>query len=116
MALVHKLYNVGSLLSDDSIIAMIKSSNFKDSDHKTLVVDFKIENGKLNCPATVLRSLSKIYGVSVISMFLIAGYLKRDDLQEYQYVFQGVDKLDDEERKHIQEEIIFLVRKKESAL
>ena len=49
-------------------------------------------------------------------MFLIAGYLKRDDLQEYQYVFQGVDKLDDEERKHIQEEIIFLVRKKESAL
>ena len=76
----------------------------------------KIENGKLNCPATVLRSLSKIYGVSVISMFLIAGYRKRDDLQENQYVFQGVDKLDDEERKHIQEEIIFLVRKKESAL
>lgn len=47
MGLVHKLYNVGSLLSDDSVIAMIKSYNFKDSDHKTLVVDFKIENGKL---------------------------------------------------------------------
>jgi len=76
----------------------------------------RIENGQLNCPITTLRSLSKVYGEPVISMFLIAGYLKRDDLQEYRYVFQGVDKLDDEERKHIQEEIIFLVKKKESAL
>lgn len=56
MALVHKLYNVGSLLSDDSIIAMIKSSNFKDSDHKTLVVDFKIENGKLIGPPKISPS------------------------------------------------------------
>ncbi len=53
MGLVHKLYNVGSLLSDDSIMAMIKSSNFKDSDHKTLVVDFKIENGKLIGPPEI---------------------------------------------------------------
>ncbi len=56
MGLVHKLYNVGSLLSDDSIIAMIKSSNFKDSDHKTLVVDFKIENGKLIAPPKISTS------------------------------------------------------------
>ena len=56
MGLVHKLYNVGSLLSDDSIIAMIKSSNFKDSDHKTLVVDFKIENGKLIGPPKISPS------------------------------------------------------------
>ena len=56
MGLVHKLYNVGSLLSDDSVIAMIKSSNFKDSDHKTLVVDFKIENGKLIGPPKISPS------------------------------------------------------------
>lgn len=56
MGLVHKLYNVGSLLSDDSIMAMIKSSNFKDSDHKTLVVDFKIENGKLIGPPKISPS------------------------------------------------------------
>jgi len=61
MGLVHKLYNVGSLLSDDSIIAMIKSSNFKDSDHKTLVVDFKIENGKLiGHPEISIYSLDNI--------------------------------------------------------
>lgn len=56
MGLVHKLYNVGSLLSDDSVIAMIKSSNFKDSDYKTLVVDFKIENGKLIGPPKISPS------------------------------------------------------------
>ena len=56
MGLVHKLYNVGSLLSDDSIISMSKSSNFKDSDHKTLVVDFKIENGKLIGPPKISPS------------------------------------------------------------
>lgn len=61
MGLVHKLYNVGSLLSDDSIIAMIISSNFKDSDHKTLVVDFKIENGKLiGHPEISIYSLDNI--------------------------------------------------------
>ena len=56
MGLVHKLYNVGSLLGDDSIMAMIKSSNFKDSDHKTLVVDFKIESGKLIGPPKISPS------------------------------------------------------------
>ena len=35
MGLTHKLYKIGSLLSDDDVKAMIKSSNFKDSDHIT---------------------------------------------------------------------------------
>ena len=47
MGLAHKLYKIGSLLSDDDVKAMIKSSNFKDSDHITLAIDFKIENGRL---------------------------------------------------------------------
>ena len=47
MGLAHKLYKIGSLLSDDIVKTMIKNSNFKDSDHITLAIDFKIENGKL---------------------------------------------------------------------
>lgn len=47
MGLAHKLYKIGNLLSDDDVKAMIKSFNFKDSDHITLAIDFKIENGRL---------------------------------------------------------------------
>ena len=47
MGLAHKLHVIGNLISDDDTIAMIKNSNFKDSEHIVLVIDFKIENLKL---------------------------------------------------------------------
>ena len=54
MGLAHKLYKIGSLLSDDFVKTMIKNSSFKDSDHITLAIDFKIENGKLlSTPKTI---------------------------------------------------------------
>ena len=61
MGLAHKLYKIGSLLSDDDVKAMIKSSNFKDSDHITLAIDFKIENGRLlSAPKLSRTSLDTI--------------------------------------------------------
>lgn len=47
MGLAHKLHVIGNLVSDDDTIAMIKNSNFKDSEHIVLTIDFKIENLKL---------------------------------------------------------------------
>lgn len=47
MGLAHKLHVIGNLISDDDTIAMIKNSNFKDSEHIVLAIDFKIENLKL---------------------------------------------------------------------
>ena len=47
MGLAHKLHVIGNLISDDNTIAMIKNSNFKDSEHIVLAIDFKIENLKL---------------------------------------------------------------------
>ena len=47
MGLAHKLHVIGNLISDDDTIAMIKNSNFKDSEHIVLTIDFKIENLKL---------------------------------------------------------------------
>lgn len=76
----------------------------------------KIENGQLDCPGRDLRLLAKVYGVPVVSMFLKAGYLIPEDLNEYQYVFRGVDKLDDEDRQHIQDEIDYMIRKKDTPL
>lgn len=61
MGLAHKLYKIGSLLSDDIVKTMIKNSNFKDSDHITLAIDFKIENGKLlDIPKLSRASLDNI--------------------------------------------------------
>lgn len=47
MGLAHKLHVIGNLISDNDTIAMIKNSNFKDSEHIVLTIDFKIENLKL---------------------------------------------------------------------
>lgn len=61
MGLAHKLYKIGSLLSDDIVKTMIKNYNFKDSDHITLAIDFKIENGKLlDIPKLSRTSLDNI--------------------------------------------------------
>ena len=47
-------------------------------------------------------------------MFIDAGYLTKEDLIEYQYFFDGVSKLDNDEKQHIQEQIDFLNRKKDT--
>ncbi|MBE3022107.1 hypothetical protein [Campylobacter sp. 7477a] len=47
MGLVHKLYKIGSLLNDDDIKAMIENTNFKDSEHIVVTIDFNIQNDKL---------------------------------------------------------------------
>ena len=47
MGLAHKLHVIGNLVSNDDTIAMIKNSNFKDSEHIVLTIDFKVENLKL---------------------------------------------------------------------
>lgn len=47
MGLAHKLHVIGNLISNDDTIAMIKNSNFKDSEHIVLTIDFKVEHLKL---------------------------------------------------------------------
>ncbi len=92
--------------------------SLKAVEKKTGITDSrlsKIENGHLKCPGSELRLLAITYNEPVISMFLAAGYLIPDDLKEYQYVFHGVEMLDPDERKHIQDEINYLIGKKESS-
>ena len=65
MGLAHKLHVIGNLISDDDTIAMIKNSNFKDSEHIVLAIDFKIENLKY-------VKLLKIIEITVIIISCIA--------------------------------------------
>ena len=61
MGLAHKLHVIGNLISDDDTIAMIKNSNFKDSEHIVLTIDFKVENLKLvDIPKISRASLDNI--------------------------------------------------------
>ena len=72
----------------------------------------KMERNEITCPATDLMKLAKTYNISLISLYLDAGYLTPSDLPEYQSEFIGVSLLDDDEKRHIQEEINFINRKK----
>lgn len=73
----------------------------------------KIENGQLNCPIDELRSLAILYQIPMVNLFLKAGYLIPEDLKAYQLVFQGVERLDEDEKNHIQDGINFLINKKD---
>lgn len=73
----------------------------------------RTENGSdgiLN-PAEI-KKLSILYGVAVVPMYLMAGYLDTSDLEEYRSGFKNTDLLDTDEKKHIQNQIDFIIRKK----
>lgn len=73
----------------------------------------KAENGAdatLN-PAE-LKKLASLYGVAVVPMYIMAGYLDTSDLEEYRSGFKNTGLLDEEEKKHIQDQIDFINRKK----
>lgn len=76
----------------------------------------KIENGQLDCPGKELRLLAKAYDLPVVFVFLKAGYLIPEDLDEYKFVFKGIDQLDEDDRQHIQDEIDYIIRKKDTPL
>ena len=95
------------------------SLSLKDVTGKTGITNSrlcKIEQGKLKCRAEDLQQLAKVYNVPVVSLFLEAGFLEPDDLEDYKKVFQGVTNLDIEELEHVQAEIDFLNRKKDASL
>lgn len=73
----------------------------------------RTENGSdeiLN-PAEI-KKLAALYGVAVVPMYLMAGYLDTSDLEEYRSGFKNTDLLDTDEKKHIQDQIDFIIRKK----
>lgn len=74
----------------------------------------RIEHGQISCPPDDLKRLAETYGIKTIPLFIDAEYLTKEDLIEYQFFFDGVSKLDNEEQQYIQEQIDFLNRKKDT--
>lgn len=61
-----------------------------------------------------LIMLANLYNASIVNIFLMAGYLNKEDLSEYQQIFHGVSMLSDEEKDHIQQCINLLNRRRDS--
>lgn len=72
----------------------------------------KMERGQINCTPDDLKKLAHLYNIHLIPLYVLAGYLNEGDIKEYQFVFQGVSSLDDEEMQHIQSQIDFLNKKR----
>lgn len=73
----------------------------------------KAENGSWNIlKIEELKSLAQLYEISVVSLCLMASIFNETDLKEYHSCFQNVELLDQEEKKHIQLEIDFIIRMK----
>ena len=59
-----------------------------------------------------IKKLASLYGVGTVKLYMMAGYLTVSDLEEYCSGFKNTDLLDADEKKHIQSQIDFIVRKK----
>ena len=52
------------------------------------------------------------YGVPVVPLFIMAGFLETSDLEEYRSGFKNTSMLDLDEKNHIQDQIDFIIKKK----
>lgn len=59
---------------------------------------------------TELKKLAQLYGIGVVPIYIMAGYLDESDLTGYQLVFKNADLLDEEEKKSIQTQIDLLTK------
>lgn len=59
---------------------------------------------------TELRKLARLYGIGVVSLFVLAGYLDEGDLAEYQLTFKNAVLLNEEEKQSIQTQIDLLTK------
>lgn len=106
-----------SCLGDYLRISRENISMSQDQVHKlTGITDsrlHRIENGETqNPPANDLKLLASIYNIDLIDLFIRAGYLDNNDVIHFKYVFTGVELLEPEEKKHIQQQIDFLLQRK----
>ena len=58
-----------------------------------------------------LKILAKLYGVSVVRMYVVAGYLEDSDLEEHSSIFKNANLLDAEAVQYIQNSIDFLLKR-----
>jgi transcriptional regulator with XRE-family HTH domain len=75
----------------------------------------RIEHDNIKEPSpTALKQLAELYEIDLVSLFVKAGYLDANSVSAFSRVFSGVEKLNEDEKKHIQQQIDFLNKRQES--
>lgn len=73
----------------------------------------KAENGTCDILTPLdLKKLAKLYEEPTVSVYIEAGYLNISDFEEYRSGFKNTGLLEPDEKKHIQDQIDFIVKKK----
>ncbi len=88
--------------------------SLKDVHDRCGVTDSKLSRmergeGKPLDPAE-LKKLAQLYGIGVVPIYIMAGYLDESDLSDYQLVFRNADLLDEEEKQSVQTQIDLLTK------
>ena len=88
--------------------------SLKDVHDRCGVTDSKLSRmergeGKPLDPAE-LKKLAQLYGIGVVPVYIMAGYLDESDLLDYQLVFRNADLLDEEETQSVQTQIDLLTK------
>lgn len=52
-----------------------------------------------------LKKLAQVYEISIISIYIKAGYLNKSDLSDYQFVFKNAALLSEDEKQSVQTQI-----------
>lgn len=72
----------------------------------------RIEHNVVNEPSPrVLSALADFYDISIIDLYIRAGYLPDNVLNICPKIFNGIEHLSDDDRKHIQQQIDYLIKK-----
>ncbi len=83
--------------------------------NKTGITDSRLsktENDLYKEPSPLLlKKLAELYEISVVELFIKAGYLSYESLDLSAQVFHGIEQLSDNDRKHIQGQIDFIISK-----
>ena len=103
--------DIGSYLKDQRSRCHL---SLKDVHEQTGITDSKLSRvergeGKLLNPDE-LKKLALLYGIGVVPLFIMAGYLDESDLTSYQFFFQNADLLNEEEKEIVQTQINLLTR------
>lgn len=88
--------------------------SLKDVHQQCGVTDSKLSRlergeGKLPDPHD-LKKLAELYKISVIPLYIMVGYLNKEDLVDYTQVFQNADLLTKDEQENIQTQINLFTR------
>lgn len=73
----------------------------------------RIEHNAVEEPSPhALSLLAEFYELSIVDLYIRAGYLSDDILNKCPKIFNGVEHLNDDDRDHIQQQIDYLIKKR----